>query len=699
MEQYGNQPNTQKTLRGRALGGVILLLGAALGGALLWLGIAYFGLRPIVVWEYGAGIPEIGVFAPNRTAYYVDVLPQKPDIGWHAVRIEADGAERTVWLVVRDTAKPTAKGVERTVSTKAVLQPTELITGLSDADKVWVDYLETPPFGTVGDYAVTVLLEDVSGNRARVESTLHIRVTVDAGVTVEAGADAPTAQDFLLEAYDAALDAPITDAMLHAPGVYPIGVTVDGVRYETTLTVQDTVPPAVQTQTRFIAPGSAVSPEDFCTLIADETATTASFLVAPDPDSREFQQVSIRVTDAAGNYTDATAGLLFTHSTPVVIEARKEPLTADECLEPGTYAGAVLIRSFVPDTPGFYAVSLYVDDVPEYALVEVRDTTPPAVETPAIRWYLDHPLEAAALCIVTDVTETTVAFTSAVDWTSTEMQTVLLLVTDAAGNATAATVELTLRADTQAPVLYGVKTKYFYLGEPFTYLEGVVATDNADGEVPVTVDTSGVDASRVGNYYVTYSAVDAAGNATSKRVLITVKGSFANMEKLQTYVKRVTDRIFTPEMTLAEKVLAVYDYVYTNVRYTSRSDKSDWRKEALRGLMYGKGDCFTSNSVARALLEDTGAEIVSMRRKSYNSSHYWLLINVGTGWYHFDATNSREHGYKCCMWTDAQCAVMGGFWKYDKSTCPAVATERFDKTKAAAVEEEWVRTHQAKDDA
>ena len=126
------------------------------------------------------------------------------------------------------------------------------------------------------------------------------------------------------------------------------------------------------------------------------------------------------------------------------------------------------------------------------------------------------------------------------------------------------------------------------------------------------------------------------------------------------------------DMTLGEKVYAVYDYVYTHVRYSAKSDKTDWRREALRGIQNGKGDCFTSNSLARALLEQTEAEVFSMQRKSFNTNHYWLLVNVGTGWYHFDATNSREHGYKCRMWTDEQCSVMGRFWAYEVSACPPV---------------------------
>ena len=692
MKQNDAKPNRGKAVRRGILGALILLFGVAIGGTLLVLGILYFGLRPYVVWEYGAGIPEISAFAPDRAASYVDLLPQKPEIGLHTVRIEVNGIMRIVFLEIRDTTAPTARGLERTVSTKAALKPTDLIEKLTDADKVWVDFEEKPPFGTVGDYSVTIVMEDVSGNRSEVDSALHIRLVREEGITIEAGEPMPKPGAFLTDTYDASYATEITEQMLHTPGVYEIEILADGMRCASTLTVVDTQAPVLKTGMLLREPGETVLPEDFCEQITDGSEVTVSYLVAPDPDSRDFQQVTIRATDAAGNYKDADVGLLFTHAQPIVAEARRTPMTAAECLAEGSYTDAVLVREFIPDEPGLYAVTLYVDGAPELALVEVRDTVAPIVEASDYEWYLNHPLEASQLCTVTDATETSVVFTSEVDWTLPE-QTVSILVTDAAQNETSVSLRLTLIEDTVAPVLYGIKSRYFYLDEPYAYLTGVAAVDNADGEIAVSVDTSDVPQNRTGSYMVRYSATDSSGNTVSARATVTIKKSDVSVEKLDLYVKKVTGKIFKENMTLAEKVFAVYDYVNTNVRYVSKSDKTDWRKEALRGLKNGKGDCFTSNAVARALLEAAGAEVVNVQRHSYNRNHYWLLVNIGTGWYHFDATDSREHGYRCCMWTDAQCSVMSGFWVYEKNTVPAVATEPFNRKQAEAVEEEWLRSH------
>lgn len=696
METKNAKPNQSFGVRIAWI--AILLFGLLLGGALTFLGIAYFGIRPFLIREYGSGIPMITEYVPGGSAMYAEYLPPKPEIGLHTISIEKDGMLRIVWLWVRDTQAPAALPLERTISTKTVLQPNELITNLTDASGVWVDFSEKPPFGAVGDYSVPIVLTDVAQNRTTVTSLLHIRILRDGGLVCEAGTEAPSARDFLCDDYDAALETEITEEMMRTPGSYPIRLRADGQALETLLTVRDTTAPQVRTRTVVRTPGSSVSPEEFLESVSDAGDTTAIFLSEPDLTSREFQEIPIRVTDETGNSTDVTAGLLFSRSTPIAIEARTTPLTAEECLHGTEYTDAVLIRSFTPSEPGMYAVSLQIDGDPQLAIVEVLDTVPPVLEYGSYYWYFGHPIEASRMVRVKDVSETTVSFATDVDWTLPK-QTVTVSATDSAGNTATASFSLILENDTLPPVLHGITQRYLYLDEPFSYLGGVSAVDNADGEVPVSVDTSAVNPNQVGTYSVTYTATDCDGNTVSQTARVIIKKSTTSVEKLDRYVKKVSKQIFKDGMSLADKVFAVWDYVYGNIRYVEKSDKTDWRKEALRGLMYGKGDCFTANSVARALLEPIGAEVYSMQRHSFNTHHYWLLVNIGTGWYHFDANASREHGYQCRMWTDAQCAVMSGFWGYDKSASPVVATELFDKAAAEAAEAEWMKSHHTETDA
>ena len=76
--------------------------------------------------------------------------------------------------------------------------------------------------------------------------------------------------------------------------------------------------------------------------------------------------------------------------------------------------------------------------------------------------------------------------------------------------------------DFEAPVLYGVVKRQFYVGEAISYLSGVFATDNIDTDVEITVDRSAVDTKKAGTYDITYTAKDDAGNTTSQSTTITL---------------------------------------------------------------------------------------------------------------------------------------------------------------------------------
>src|SRR5690554_270643 len=78
--------------------------------------------------------------------------------------------------------------------------------------------------------------------------------------------------------------------------------------------------------------------------------------------------------------------------------------------------------------------------------------------------------------------------------------------------------------DTTKPVITGAKDINYTIGdaEP-SYLDGVSATDDVDGEVDVTVDTTNVNLAVKGVYNITYTAIDNAGNKeeVTVRVIVT----------------------------------------------------------------------------------------------------------------------------------------------------------------------------------
>ncbi len=252
------------------------------------------------------------------------------------------------------------------------------------------------------------------------------------------------------------------------------------------------------------------------------------------------------------------------------------------------------------------------------------------------------------------------------------------------------TTEKVTVIDTVAPVIMGVKDKTFAIGDVVMYLQGVSATDDVDGTVDVTVDKSGVNINKAGTYTVKYTAKDAAGNTTTEEAKFTFKVVVADNATYQDMAKQLMNQLTDASMSQGQKIKKIYDYLYTNVRYTQqRVPGGTWQQEAAVGLKEllttgsTNGNCITSASLCMAMFEAAGAEVRYMNNKGTkaDSEHAWIMANVGTGWYHVDSTRYIRGG-KRFMCTDSQLTAWmneTGFKRYYWNTtdCPTTATESY----------------------
>lgn len=153
----------------------------------------------------------------------------------------------------------------------------------------------------------------------------------------------------------------------------------------------------------------------------------------------------------------------------------------------------------------------------------LSDTTPPVITIAG-----SNPFTVAAGSAFTDPGATaldavdgavTVSATGSVNTSVPGNYTITYSATDAAGNAATAT-RTVIVADLTAPVITiaGANPLTVEVGTAFTD-PGATATDNIDANVPVNVSGS-VNTAIPGNYTITYSASDTAGNtATATRTV------------------------------------------------------------------------------------------------------------------------------------------------------------------------------------
>lgn len=258
------------------------------------------------------------------------------------------------------------------------------------------------------------------------------------------------------------------------------------------------------------------------------------------------------------------------------------------------------------------------------------------------------------------------------------------------------TVLVVSQRDREAPVITGCADLTTFVGKAPSYRDGVRVTDNADPSIRLEVDAGQVDLSRPGTYQLFYSATDASGNTARESVSVVVRESAQEQPVrpsspppspkidrayMDLEAQKILDRITKPGMTLREKAYAVYCFVKHTIHYVPSSNKSDWVLASYEGLVQHKGDCYHYFAASKLLLTRLGIPNADVQRVGGTSKHYWNLINLGEGYYHFDACpHAATHPCDSFMMTEMQAraytqsyqSIKPNYYVYDPSTVPPV---------------------------
>lgn len=669
-------------------------------GLLLAAALPYFTVTPFLTLELRAPLPSAEDIAGKNAQYKTEYAGVQNEKGTHVLFVKRGHGFLYVPVVLKvdDTASPTAEAArDVVVPLGGSVGPDQLLQNIEDNDIVMIRFVDEADFQTIGDHVIDVVLEDPSGNTTTVSCPYAVRGLVD-GLSMEAGEALPMETEYLIcdpVQTKARMISEYPDDMVHHAGAYPIvfSFSVEEGKWqeeETCLTVSDTVPPRGEGTVLKIHTGDTIAIEDFIAYASDETDLRYEYVQAPNFDCFEQQDVIVRIVDEGGNAVEVTSKLTISSLDPIQIEARTTALTAADF---GTEK-QVQVEPFIPDTVGEFLVDVEVDGHREAVLVTVSDTTPPVISPHAgimDDLYTHHPMTAEELFSVQDVSETTLRYGAEIDWTQEGLHSVAVVAADAYGNEAEYSTEILLKKDDMPPVLYGVTDRMAYVGEPIAYFFGVLAVDDVDTDIRIDVDSK-VDMHQKGKYDVIYTATDVSGNATSQKCVFTLIEPTVTDEEIRDMAREVMASITTEDMVTAEKLKAIFEYVRAAVVYGNGINKNytDWRKGAYDGFTKGKGDCYNIWAVTRALLDQLdGVEYMNVTRINGRTRHYWCIVNMGTGWYHFDPTNTRYHKAYCFMQTNEQCnSPAYYYWKFDMEKFPSIATEEFDYEKIVQMEKE-----------
>ncbi|MDE7223015.1 MAG: hypothetical protein K2O34_04445 [Acetatifactor sp.] len=524
----------------------------------------------------------------------------------------------------------------------------------------------------VAGVAFLLLITLAVGGWLYVDSLAYKLCRVEAGVSV-------TPSDFLKKPDAGAVFTPASQPFsITEPGEYRIEVKSGWFTHSCILIIMDTIAPDGQAVPVRIQMGESCVPEDFVIDITDATEVTVSYAEEPDLSHAGSQSVQVVLTDRGGNRTIVESELFI---SPVVEELTVEAGETSPGIERfllGDSRGTFITRPEILSyhRQGDYHIVIQVDGEKYTSILHVRDTVPPRAEVQDIEGFAVLPRSAEDFVVeIEDATEVTAAFRQEPDLSFIGTQQVEIVFTDDGGNETVETANLTLYEDTEPPVIKGTSDLLIYVGDSVSYRKNVTVEDNCPEGLQLTVDTGSVNLKAAGVYPVVYTAVDAAGNTTTETVQLTVIERAYTIDEVNALADAVLAGIITPDMSDRDKAWAIYTYIRRNVGYINHSEKGDWVRAAYEGLAKRQGDCYVYACTAKALLTRAGIKNMDIAKIPTRREHYWNLVDVGDGWYHFDTTPRTDHTV-FFLWTDADLMAYSAqhynCHNYDRTAYPEI---------------------------
>ena len=219
-----------------------------------------------------------------------------------------------------------------------------------------------------------------------------------------------------------------------------------------------------------------------------------------------------------------------------------------------------------------------------------------------------------------------------------------------------------VKRDTQPPILTGVRDRQVYVGDTIAYREGVGILDAVDPEPVLTVDSSAVDLTTPGEYPVTYTATDSAGNRDTKEITVTVlelPQGWMPPQTIDDAMGVLIEDLGLESMEPEEQVRTIYDWAHANLKYGGHTDRENVRQAAYQMLTTRQGDCYGYYALTKVLfdaLQIPNLDVEKVRNFPEDSDHFWSLVSVdgGESYYHFDATPRVGQTVSFCLITDEE---------------------------------------------
>lgn len=442
------------------------------------------------------------------------------------------------------------------------------------------------------------------------------------------------------------------------PGEYIVKVKKSIFSHECILKIVDTVPPSAKPLTLEVEYGASVTPSDLITDLEDGSSVDVSLSEPFDSHRIGIFDVEVILTDSSANETRITSkvNIIPVHSQ-ISVEAGSMPISLDDIILFGEAAEcSIPFDEIEYNHVNDYFGDVEIDERIYPITVHIVDTTAPQISIQNFKTCIgaSRPAERIVTGII-DATDVTLSFDKNIDFSSIGDYDLILTAVDEGMNETVSNVRLTLEEDNEGPIFENTDDFSSCIGETISYRKHMNVFDNS-GETPdVSIDASLVNNEVLGNYPVTYTAVDGAGNVTTKEITVTITERTYSDDEVNLKIDSLIEQLITDEMDETAKARAIYDFLVKNIEYTGKSEKNNFNKAVIEGLTTYRGDCFTNSAIAVAFFKRLGMDAMIVKKvpivTMYN--HWWLIVQVDGQWYHMDTCPRNWDKPEIFLWTDS----------------------------------------------
>lgn len=483
-------------------------------------------------------------------------------------------------------------------------------------------------------------------------------------MTIELGSQLPATDQFLTEYANpekVQLVTPVAEIDLALVGQQQLTFQHGRKQETVNLTIQDTTAPVLKLREVHADIKEVLTPGDFVEETSDLSGCVVAFAEPlAKPESYGEAAAQIMAKDAYGNTTVGESRIFYVWMKDTyTLELGDQLKKSDLLMNPEQDAD--LLDQRMLDRVNLEGVGTHVvvsrdGDLACQCTVTVQDTTPPELELKKVEVYLNgYASKKSFIASVSDASgEITTRLLTKLTFDSFGTQTVVIEAEDAYGNVTTKKTTLSVVRDTTPPTFSGMTNMKVEKNSAPDFGSGVAAYDNKDGRVSFTYDASAVDLTKAGVYFVTYYAVDEAGNTGTGRRKVEVNHDAADTTALVNSIAA----------TLPANAEAIRDYVRNTIAYNTNWGGKD---PVWYGFTNKVGNCYVHALCLQRLLSAKG--FATQLIWTTCRTHYWLIVNIGGTWYHIDATPVGKHTTYSLMTDDMRYATLSGR-NWDRTAWP-----------------------------